>query len=163
MFDNTCIIGRITVDVVLECDASIQGSSILPLNRSDGSVDELALSEYEEFIINALEVFDEHDFELIEEAESNRSKSMYFSFVKKDDYTNQSYKYILFVRISDHAINSGHKGMRKDYYKNKAEEMKRPQTKGKQTWRFKEIIVNKSTFGSYDDALDAIDQRLQNT
>lgn len=159
MISTTKVVGRITVTI--EYDVSV-AVSIAPLRHEDGSPDQSAISEYEEFIINALEIFGEHDFEVVEEAESDRSHSMYFSLVKHDDFTDKDYKYILFVRISDHQIRDRIKKSRKQYYDRRANELKQPAVKKKQTWRFKEIIVNDQIFDSYDDALDEIDRRLSN-
>ena len=159
MTSTTKIVGRITVTVEFEQPVD---ASIAPLKHPDGSPDQSAISEYEEFVLNALEIFGEHDFEVVEEAESDRSHSMYFSLAKHDDFVNKDYKYILFIRISDHEIRERMKSKRKQYYDRKANEIKQPTSKQKQTWKFKEIIVNDTIFDSYDDALDEISRRLSN-
>lgn len=157
MPETTKIIGRITITVVYQNTVT---ASISPLLNADGSIDQGAVSEYEEFIVNVLEIFDRHDFEVIEEAESNYSHSIYYSFVKHDDYDNKDYKYILFVRISDHSVRESSKVGRQKYYANHANQLKEPKSKRKQTWKFKEIIVNNQLFDSYEDALALVEHRL---
>lgn len=157
--NTTKIIGRLTITANLFKDITAE---VRPLYYEDGSIDQAALADYEEFIVNALEIFDAHDFQVIEEAESDRSHSIYFSLVKKDDYANKEYKYVLFIRISDHALSERSKSARHKYYADKASELKQPIDKRKQLWKLKDIIVNDSVFSSYDEALDDIDRRLDN-
>lgn len=159
--DDLILIKRITVTVEFSrVDETIIAAELLPLQNPDGSYDELALDYYEEFIINALEVFGEHDLVIIDEHQSPRSKSNYFSFVKEEDLDQADYKYILFIRISDHDIRQESKAGRRKFYDNKAEALKQPPTKSKQTWKFKDIIVNNARFNTYEEALADIDKRL---
>ena len=160
MISTTKVIGRITITV--EYEGPIQASTIKPLYREDGTPDIGSISEYEEFIVNALEIFDRHDFEIIEEAESDRSHSIYFSFVKHDDLEDKNYKYVLFVKVSDHEISESSKKGRQRYYSDQADKLKQPVSKKKQTWKFKDIIVNKQIFSSYEEALEEVEKRLAN-
>lgn len=145
-FKNLTRIYRVTITIDLEMCNPI-AASIKPLEHADGSEDTLAMDEYTDFIINTLVLFDVHDFVVLEERESPYSHSYYCTLVKKDDYGSADYKYILYIRLSDHN-------------NRKTQEQKQPKTKSKQTWRLKEITVNKDTFNSYDDALDYIDKIL---
>lgn len=149
--------------IVIEVKYSllVSASDILPLQNEDGTYNEAALAEYEEFVVNALEVFDRNDFEVIEEAESDRSKSMYFTLVKKGDQVVHDYKYILFIRISDHLLSDRSKLGRMHYYADKAQDLKQPQSKKKQVWRLKDVIVNGHVFDSYEAALIDLDNRLR--
>lgn len=159
MISTTKVIGRLTITVEFYNQIA---ASIRPLVNEDGTPDEGAIAEYEEFIVNALEIFDRYDFEVLEEAESDRSHSMYYSFVKHDDIENKNYKYILFIRISDHSIDEHSMNGRRKYYSSEASKLKQPETKRKQTWKFKDIIVNDKLFSSYDDALFEIEKRISN-
>lgn len=150
---------RMTIDVYVEQNDLI-AAAIKPLQNPDGSDDILALEEYTDFIINALGVFDTHDFVVLEERESPYSHSYYYALVKKDQYESASYKYILYVRLSDHMNRKESKHATRQYYNEKAQEQKQPKTKSKQVWRLKEITINKDTFNSYDEALDYIDKKL---
>lgn len=161
-FNNLIKIFRTTVTVEFELVSSVYSATeIEPLKNPDGSWDQRALDLYEEFIINALEVFGEFDFEVLEERESPYSKSVYYSLVKEQDLQNYDYKYILFIRISDHENNKDTKAQKKAYYDKHADELKQPVTKSKQTWKLKEITVNKNTYDSYEDALEDIRNRLK--
>lgn len=141
-------------------NGSIYSTDVLPLRNPDGSFDELALDYYNEFVINALEVFEEHDLEIVEEHESPRSMSNYFTLVKKEDLENADYKYLLFIRLSDHDNRRESKKATKEYYNNRAQELKQPPAKTYQKWKLKEITVNNKRFSTYEEALEEIDKRL---
>lgn len=158
-FNNLIRVYRINVVVDLVKISDI-AADIRPLYDENGNEDTLAIEEYTDFIINALGVFDSHDFEILDEHTSNKSDSYYYTLVKKDQVENMRYKYILFVRLSDHANRKESESAKKTYYAHRADELKQPATKSKQTWRLKEVTVNKDTFNSYDEALDYIDNIL---
>lgn len=159
-YDDLTPVRRFTVTAVFELNSDVAASSILPLQKPDGSYDEIALSEYDDFIIEALEIFSHHGLEVVEERESPRSKSVYYSFVNADDFVADNYKYILFVRISDHANRQKTRAQKMKFYDAHAQELKKPATKSKQVWRLKEITVNGQIFSSYDEALDELDKQL---
>lgn len=151
-----------TMTIVVELFQDIfAASKIKPLTRPDGSRDLRAVDEYDEFVMNVLSIFDYNDFEIIEEHESPYSDSCYFTLVKKDDFKNQDYKYILFVRISDHENRRSTRRQRNKYFANKAYDMRKPDTKSKQIWKLKEITVDGLSFQSYDEALDEVAKRLK--
>lgn len=163
----TKIIGRWTITAEFECiddgesiAAANSISSIKPLMLPDGTYDKLAVNEYEDFVINLLGVFDRCDFEVIEERKSPYSFSYYFDLVKKDQANKKDYKYILFVRVSDHELTEQKKSNQKDWLNDRAESLKQPETKSKQVWRLKRLLVNKDTYFSYEEALEDIEGRL---
>ena len=151
-------IKRITVNISFECDLS---ESIRPLRKPDGSYDLVALEEYHEFIINSLSIFDAHNFEILEEHQSPRSESEYFTLVKSDDLKGENFRFILFVRLSDHPNDEDSYSVTQKYYSDRSDTLKQPKTKSKQIWKLKEITVNNETYYSYDDALEDIDKRLR--
>lgn len=161
------IIGRWTITAEFEYSdrseniAASEVSMIKPLVLPDGTIDQLALDEYEDFIVNLLGVFDRCDFEVIEERESPFSFSHYFDLVKSDDITNKDYKYILYIRVSDHELEKGRLSVQREWYADHAETQKQPATKSKQKWKLKRLTVNKDTYFSYDEALDDIEHRLE--
>lgn len=151
------------IDIIVEFETISEitaESKIKPLTKPDGTPDLRALDLYNEFIMNALSVFDYHDFEILEEHQSPSSYSYYFTLVKKDDAKNKEYKYILFIRLSDHPNRSESEKARKIFYAKEAGRLKQPETKTKQVWRLKEIVINNETYFSYEDALEDIDKRL---
>ena len=150
---------RFDIEVNLISDVS---AAIKPIRREDGSTDSTALAEYQEFLINVLSVIDENDFEVIEDTESPFSATSYYiTTYKKSESTMDSIKCIIFIRISDHNLSEETHKQRVNYYKSKADILKQPKSKKKQTWRFKNIVVNNETFDSYEDALDEIDNKLK--
>lgn len=149
----------IQVNFIAENDIE---AAINPIVRDDGSIDESALSEYQEFLINVFSILDENEFEVIEDHESDRSStSHYMSAYKKDALSGESIKCIIFIRISDHDLARRSEDSRKSYYKSEAERLKQPKSKKKQTWRFYNIVVNGQKFNSYDEALEAINRKLK--
>ena len=160
-FNDLNSIYRITVDVVYEKNADyVASSEILPLQNPDGSYDELALSDYEDFIIEVLELFYHHGLDVLEERESPFSKSAYYSLVRTEDMKNADYKFILFIRLSDHENRQKTRTQKMKFYDEHAQELKQPSSKRHQLWKLKEITVNRQTFNTYEEALDAIDKRL---
>ena len=161
------IVGRWTVTCEFEyigSDYPVAASSdseIKPLLKVDGTVDQLALSEYEDFVINLLGVFDRADFEVIDERHSPYSCSYYFDLVKKDQENKKDYKYILFIRISDHLLSKDREKYRNDWFNSRAQQLKEPKSKSKQVWKLKQIVVNKDTYYSYDEALDELEKRFE--
>lgn len=151
---------RITV-VYEECNRAQVESSINSLSDDNGVYSSTALTEYESFLISALDVFDDHDFEVIQEKDSPYSQSYYAAFVKKDQIEKADYKYILFVRLSDHPNNKATYKGKQAYYRDLADKLKQPTSKTKQLWKLKEIVVNNETFDSYDAALLEIDKLLR--
>lgn len=140
--------------------AASQESTIKPLTNPDGTPDQLAVDEYEDFVLNVLEIFDYYDFIVIESRQSPYSNSYYFSLVCKGDEARKDYKYILYVRVSDHSLSKYQIDSQNKYFGQHAQELKQPPTKSKQRWRVKRITVNRDTYYSYDEALDAIEQRF---
>lgn len=162
-YQNLIRIYRINVEVIMEMISPIAAATkIRPLKHADGSDDIRAIDEFEDFIVNALAVFDEHDFEVIEEHKSpyKDSNSWYFTLVKRDQLAAKSYKYILFIRLSDHKNKETTDAGRQRFYSEVADRLKQPPTKARQTWRLKEITVNKDVYFSYEEALEDIDRRL---
>jgi len=159
------IIGRWTITIELEYsdnDAPVAASESLikPLMLPDGTYDQIALDEYEDFVVNVLGVFDRCGFEVIEERQSPQSKSYYFDLVKSEQENKKDYKYILYIRLSDHPLSKLSARRQDEWFASHAEEQKQPATKSKQKWKVKRITVNKDTYYSYDDALEDIEARL---
>lgn len=145
------------ITVVYEAVNFIQSSTDSDEGLSSGAV----ISDYDSFILSALDIFDDHDFNIIQEQESTYSQSYYAAFVKKSDSAKADYKYILFVRLSDHPINNASKSGRQKYYRDLAQQLKQPSSKSKQVWKLKEVIVDGIQYSSYDEALDALDNSLK--
>lgn len=161
------IVGRWTVTVEMEYVADNQPiaaannqSSIQPLMLPDGSWDQRALDEYEDFVVNVLEIFEYYDFSIIESRESPYSQSKYYALVKKGDEDRKDYKYILYVRVSDHDLDRSRTRRQKEWFDEHAQQQKQPSTKSKQRWKLKRITVNKDTYFSYDEALDDLEEKL---
>ena len=167
-FDNlVTIVGRWTVTVELtyvddRIAAATQRSKIKPLMLPNGKCDQLALDEYTDFVVNLLNVFDEAGFEVIEERQSPKSFSYYFDLVKKDQANKKDYKYILFVRISDHELSPDQQHVQRNWFNDYAQKLKQPESKSYQRWQLKKITVNKDTYFSYDEALADIENKLVN-
>ena len=155
---------RIDVRVVLEpVTTEVAATKILPLQTDGEKYDKHAVDLYDEFIVDALAIFDYYDFVILDEHQSPYTKSEYYTLVKKSQYDKQEYRYVLFIRLSDHDTDVETKKSKMRYYSAKADEIKQPANKNKQVWRLKEITVNNEHYTSYEEALDDIDKRLRTT
>ena len=153
---------RIDVRVILEPDTTeVAATKILPLQPDGEKYDKHAVDLYDEFIMDALAIFDYYDFVILDEHQSPYTKSEYYTLVKKSQYDKQEYRYVLFIRLSDHDTDVETKKSKMRYYSAKADGIKQPTNKNKQVWRLKEITVNNQHYTSYEDALDDIDKRLR--
>lgn len=160
-FEDLIPVYRIDIKVLLDPVSS--ETSILPLQLDGEKYDRHALDLYNEFIMNALAIFDYYDFVILEEHQSPYTKSEYYTLVKKSQYEAQNYRYVLFIRLSDHETEVATKQSKMKYYSKVADDLKQPTTKRKQVWRLKEIIVNDQHYASYEDALEDVDKRLSTT
>lgn len=160
---------KLDIIVNLEPIIDIAASSIHRIYNKDGSIDQWALIEYEDFVINVLALFDYYDFEVLDEQYSNKSKtSMYFTIYRKSESNEADIKCLFFIRISDHDYQEKSKENRKEteknrteYHKREAERLKQPKTKKRQKWKVRNIIVNDEIFDSYTEALDAVEKMLK--
>ena len=153
---------KLNIEIFLEPEMSEVAANIQPLYKENGILDSGAKADYDEFVMNVYALFDYYDFELLDLEESNRSStSEYLTFYKKGESTASDIKCIIFIRISDHDLNNETKSQRQRYYEKKAEEYKQPKSKKHQRWKFKSIVVNNTYFDSYDEALDAVERKLQ--
>lgn len=160
---------KLDIIVNLEPITDIAASSIHRVYNKDGSIDQWALIEYEDFVINVLALFDYYEFEVLDEKYSNKSKtSMYFTIYRKSESNEADIKCLFFVRISDHDYKEKSKEdrkktekHRKEYHEREAERLKQPKTKKRQKWKARNIIVNDETCDSYNEALDKVEKILE--
>lgn len=144
-------------------------AAIHPIYNKDGSIDEAALTEYDEFLINLYSVFDYNEFELIKEEQSNKSEtSMYYALYKKSESNEEDIKCIVFVRVSDHDYQEKTREdkkktekHRKKYFTDEAERMKQPKDKKRQRWKIRNVVVNNEKYSNDYEALDAVDRMLE--
>ena len=160
-FEDLIPVHHIDVKIILEpVPSEVAATKILPLQKEREKYDKHAVDLYDEFIMDALAIFDYYDFVILNEHQSPYTKSEYYTLVKKSQYEAQDYRYVLFIRLSDHETEVETKKSKMRYYSAIADEIKQPTTKRKQVWRLKEIIVNNQHYNSYEAALEDIDKRL---
>lgn len=149
------------IDIVVNYYSDVIMATIPPIYDENGKLDVAALSEFQEFAINVVSVLDYNEFEPIDMTESDYSEtSFYYTAYKRDESTNTNIKCLIFLRISDHNLKSETEKQRKEYYRNKADELKQPPWKQRQKWKFKSIVVNNETYNSYDEALEGLEDIL---
>lgn len=127
-------------------------------------------AEFRDFEDDILDAFDLRGYELEDEMHSNRnnSKSRYYMFTKVTD--DEILEILVRLRISDHTapdrMVDGQKARQKDLsdqfvkdYTKKLVETKYPESK---KYKIKNITIlfNDIDYNSYDEALDAITNRL---
>lgn len=155
-------------DIVVEFEIEFNGniftsvSDILPIRLEDGTIDKVALDEYEDFVVNLWSLLDFLGYEELDVNDSIFSEtSWYVATFKNTVSSKDNIEKIIFIRISDHEISEETRKQRKEYYKREAERLKQPKEKDKQKWRFKNIVVNGERYSSYDDALDDLEKRIK--
>ena len=153
------------IDVIYNVpfDKSIlaSNSEINPIYLHDGTIDEQALADYDAFIDNIYACLSNR-FEVVEIEESPRSvTSWYFWMYGKDADGNVATKILVRLRISDHEYAERHnRKAEHDYVKNRAQELKRPSSKREQDWKIKNIIINGEKYSTYEEAEDAIYDKM---
>ena len=117
------------------------------------------------FIEEVKDKFDEHNMVILNEEDKQKSHlsetSHYFDIYKSTSKSEVLIKFIAFLRISDHKFPEHFVKLHKDDPKKKSEVYKQPKSKKKQKFKPYDIIVNKTEFDSYEDALKRIEEILQ--
>ena len=136
-------------------------TEIRSVNLQNGTADEQALADYDAFIDNIYACLINR-FEIVEIEESPRSKtSWYFWIYAKDSDGNIATKFLVRLRVSDHEYSEGHsKKAEHNYVERKAQEFKRPASKKRQDWKIKNIVINNDKYYSYEEAEDAIYEKM---
>lgn len=142
-------------------------SAIQPLLKEDGTVDPDSMKDYQEFLSKVIDVFDKKNgFSVKDIDKSSRSEtSYYYTAIRKDEEANESIKCVIFFRVSDHEFKKPDNSeddydiarSRSRYYQNKANRYKKPESKSRQRWKFKKVLVNGKEFNSYEEALNKVD------
>lgn len=149
-------------DVPFDVSVFAAESEINPVYLPDGTIDEQALADYNDFVDNLYtclcSCFDVADIE-----EGTRSKtSWYFYLYGKNKEGKVATKFLVRLRVSDHEYSERHvKHSENHYVDYQAQDLKRPQTKKVQKRKLYSVIVNHETYGSYDDALDDMYDKME--
>lgn len=123
-------------------------ADISPVVKEDGSIDQAALAEYQEFLINIFAVLDEHELEVLDDETGHKSESFYcITAFKRSAAKVLCYQFSihLFGRYSPDAFEKAK--LKQSFYQ-------------KQTWRLENVTVNGEEFDSYDGALEGIGRLL---
>ena len=146
-------------------------SEITPFYDAKGIRNQNAFREFEDFIVNILGLFSALGFKDVEYDISRKSgTSHYFTFYSIDKQGNAKEKQLIILRISDHDRAEGMNEeewrafQRKQSTENQATADRYKEKFGKrinQVWAFKNIIINKKEYKSYDDALDEVERYLR--
>lgn len=138
-------------------DTVVASKEIKPLIRPDGSVDELAVAEFDDFVTEVYAVLDCNGFDEVEPySESNleNSESRYFIMYRPEDSTDDSIKCIVYIRISDHYLDKSRKEYTNRYHAKHTEDISKNIGKRIRHWKAKNIVVNNKEFNSYDEAIE---------
>lgn len=134
------------------------------------SVLDIANPDFQAFELDLLEMCEIYDFELVEDhASSNKdSLSHYYTYIRTNK-DGTKLKVYLKIRISDHAIDddssrdiASYKKRDEAYVKNKAKEYAEThfsQPRGYRARRI-DVIFNDQNYASYEQALRAIEKKL---
>ena len=133
----------------IEINSVTDKEAVPPFFKGDGEIDQAAMTEYDEFIINLFAVLYGNGYEIVDEETGPRGDTDYcITAFKKSELTTENVKCILFVSVSGHYSPEEFKTARlKSMY-------------SKLTWGVQNVTVNGDIFGSYDEALEGIDKKL---
>ena len=143
-------------------DPLFASKEITPLRREDGSIDELAVAEFDDFVTEVYAVLDCNGYEELDpyhERSNNDSESRYFTMYKSEDETETSIKCAVYIRVSDHYLDKSRDKYTKKYHAKHTKDLEQKVGKKISHWKAKNIIVNNKTFNSYDEAIEYI-QRI---
>ena len=128
-------------------------ASVLPMYKENGSLDEGALAEYQEFVINNFAVLDGQEFEDADEETGWKSESTFcITACKKMESTGTDIKCAIFINVANYPLPEG-------LEKSEIEKLKQGSYK-KQIWWVKNVVINGDVFNSYDEALDGLEEKL---
>lgn len=152
----------ITIEVEIEQWYELLVASIRRIKRDDGTIDEQALQDFEDFIVEVENLLLYYDFDLVEDHRSNYSKisRYYYFYPRKKDTNKINEKYLIFFRISDHELITDKDT--KAYYNRIAQKYSRQESNKIQRYKIRSIIVNEDRYYNYDDALDAVERIIEN-
>lgn len=155
-------VARLSIVVEFEHENPIISvSEIKPLTREDGSIDELAVAEFDDFVTEVYAVLDCNGFEEAEPyAESNveGSESRYFTMYKPRDAHGDYIKCVVYVRVSDHYTDKSRQKYTNRYHAEHVKELSQQLGKKISHWKAKNIVVNKQNFNSYDEAIEYLEK-----
>lgn len=132
---------------------------ISPLRREDGSIDELAVAEFDDFATEVYAVLDRNGYDELEpyhESNNTDSESRYFTMYKSEDSTETSIKCVVYIRVSDHYLDKSRDKYTKKYHAGHTKDIEQKIGKKISHWKAKNIVVNNKTFNSYDEAIEYI-------
>lgn len=146
----------IMIDIVFDyADVAVAASKIYPVKQA-GLIDDQALSDYLAFIQEVISEIEDAGLVIIEERSSKSSEtSKYYTLADDMQYAQNTMKYVIFLRISDHVpqLTADQQAWVNDV---------RNATKHKYgvKWKVRYITVNESTNYSYEEAIEEFKQRL---
>ena len=131
-------------------------------NTESPELDGIESQNFDEFVTNVYSTLCFCGYEVDDYEVSDRlnSVSSYLTAHKKQDEIDGDIKVIIFIRLSDHKLDKMRSKDRNKYYDEKAQSLKFPETKVRQKWKLYDIVVDGTTYQSYDEALDALEKKL---
>ena len=133
--------------------------------RVAASTDSLSRPEsddFQVFVTNVYSTILSCGFNILDYEISDKvnSESTYFSIAKQDDIARKAIKCLLFIRLSDHPLDSSRAKQHHAYYEKKAQSMKIPKDKSHQRWKLVDITVDGVKYTDYYDAIDSLEKLL---
>lgn len=158
-FIHASMIDEFNIDIVVHFEViqdMIAASEIRPILQEDGSIDDVALSEYLEFITEVLLELDDMGLEIIDYNDSKSSDtSKYYTLADREQYETDTMKYIIYLRISDYVPKLTKEQI--DTIKHRRNEFAH---RLKVKWKPRYITVNKDTHYSYEEALEDVIKKI---
>ena len=154
-----------SIDVFFEPEIEqISATDIVPLYYDDAReiLNEQAYADYVNFLETIEEIFDLYDFNITFAPTSSKT-SRYIWTTRNDEILADNVPCFIRLRVSDHVQSFSERGDKLAGQKDKdfAEKIKRPASKSKQRYKLKELIVNKDSYSTYEEALNVFETMIR--
>lgn len=158
---------QLIIDVSVSFISNESINDIAASNTSsfkDKIIDDSAMSDYQLFVENAISIIEYYGFQQLDDPEYGDHKiSTRLMLAHELQIENNDIPCVIVFRVSDHIQNFSESLKRKNRAKTNArvQKAKLPQSKRKQKYNLYQIIVNDSTFETYEEALNEIESIVQ--
>lgn len=129
----------------------LEGKKIRPI-FVDGQLNDQALADYQDFIVEMLLELDEAGLVIIDSNESKKSKtSRYYTLADEVQYANRNAKFIIFLRVSDHVaeLTTEQQKLIKQRRDNLSNRLHAK-------YKVRNILVNNMEYKTYDEAIEYV-------
>lgn len=161
---------NIVVHIVPDTSGELVATTIKPIVEDWGKriIDDQALADFNSFLWNIYEILDYYDFEVSEKFKRKSASFPYTSeycwIARRQDVEAGSVPKYIHLRISDHiqSHNVELAGKLKTRENAEADELKLPESKLRQRYMVKQIVINSEICKTYEEGLRKVEKDIFN-